>query len=71
MEMMTSLFDLLLHIDKTMLQFIETHGAWIYLLLVLIIFAETGLVFEPVFCQGIPYCSLRALFVQWVRWISC
>ena len=45
MEMITSLFDLLLHIDKTMLQFIETYGAWIYLLLVLIIFAETGLVF--------------------------
>jgi membrane-associated protein len=48
MEIMTSLFDLLLHIDKTMLQFIETHGAWIYLLLVLIIFAETGLVFASI-----------------------
>jgi len=45
MDLITSLFDLLLHIDKTMLQFIETYGAWIYLLLVLIIFAETGLVF--------------------------
>jgi len=48
MDMITSLFDLLLHIDKTMLQFIETHGAWIYLLLVLIIFAETGLVFASI-----------------------
>ena len=48
MEIITSLFDLLLHIDKTMLQFIETHGAWIYLLLVLIIFAETGLVFASI-----------------------
>ena len=45
MDLITSLFDLLLHIDKTMLQFIETYGAWIYLLLVVIIFAETGLVF--------------------------
>lgn len=48
MEIITGLFDLLLHIDKTMLQFIETHGAWIYLLLVLIIFAETGLVFASI-----------------------
>lgn len=45
MDLITSLFDLLLHIDKTMLQFIETYGAWIYLLLVVIIFSETGLVF--------------------------
>jgi membrane-associated protein len=37
----------LLHIDKTMLQFIEAHGVWIYVLLVAIIFAETGLVFMP------------------------
>ena len=48
MEMITSLLDLLLHIDKTMLQFIETHGAWIYVLLILIIFAETGLVFASI-----------------------
>jgi membrane-associated protein len=30
-----------------MLQFIEAHGVWIYVLLVAIIFAETGLVFMP------------------------
>lgn len=45
MDLLSTLFDLLLHIDKTMLQFIDTHGAWIYVLLVLIIFSETGLVF--------------------------
>ncbi|HBI84567.1 hypothetical protein G3I67_08175 [Orrella sp. NBD-18] len=45
MDLLSTLLDLLLHIDKTMLQFIETHGAWIYVLLVLIIFSETGLVF--------------------------
>ena len=47
MEFFTWLLDLLLHIDKTMLQFIEAHGVWIYVLLVAIIFAETGLVFMP------------------------
>lgn len=45
MDLLSTLFDLLLHIDKTMLQFIDSHGAWIYVLLVLIIFSETGLVF--------------------------
>jgi membrane-associated protein len=45
MDVLSYIFDLLLHIDKTMLQFIEAHGAWIYVLLVLIIFSETGLVF--------------------------
>ena len=47
MEFFSWLLDLLLHIDKTMLQFIEAHGVWIYVLLVAIIFAETGLVFMP------------------------
>jgi membrane-associated protein len=47
MDFFTSLLNLLLHIDKTMLQFIENYGVWIYVLLVAIIFAETGLVFMP------------------------
>ena len=45
MDTVSSLFDLLLHIDKTMLQFIADHGNWIYALLFVIIFSETGLVF--------------------------
>jgi membrane-associated protein len=47
MDLITSLLNLLLHIDKTMLQFIENYGVWIYVLLVVIIFSETGLVFMP------------------------
>lgn len=45
LEFMTMAIDMLMHIDRTMLQFIEQHGAWIYVLLAAIIFAETGLVF--------------------------
>ena len=45
MDTLSSLFSLLLHIDKTMLQFIADHGNWIYALLFIIIFSETGLVF--------------------------
>jgi hypothetical protein len=40
MDFITGLIDLLLHIDKTMLQFVEAHGIWIYALLVAIIFAD-------------------------------
>ena len=47
MDFITSVLNLLLHIDKTMLQFIDAHGVWIYALLVVIIFSETGLVFAP------------------------
>ena len=47
MEIVTGLLNLLLHIDKTMLDFIAQHGNWIYALLFIIIFAETGLVFAP------------------------
>ena len=45
MDTLSSLFDLLLHIDKPMLQFIADHGNWIYALLFVIIFSETGLIF--------------------------
>jgi membrane-associated protein len=45
MDTLSSLFNLLLHIDKTMLQFIADYGNWIYALLFIIIFSETGLVF--------------------------
>jgi len=48
MEFVSYLLDMLLHIDKTMLQFIDTYGAWIYVLLVVIIFSETGLVFAAI-----------------------
>jgi membrane-associated protein len=45
MDFLSMAIDMMMHIDRTMLQFIEQHGAWIYVLLVAIIFAETGLVF--------------------------
>jgi membrane-associated protein len=45
LEFFSMAIDMMMHIDRTMLQFIEQHGAWIYVLLVTIIFAETGLVF--------------------------
>jgi len=41
------LVDLLLHVDTYLLELAETYGAWIYAILFLIVFAETGLVVTP------------------------
>jgi membrane-associated protein len=41
------LVDLVLHVDQYLLQLVATYGAWIYGLLFLIVFAETGLVVTP------------------------
>ncbi|MEX3582946.1 MAG: VTT domain-containing protein [Burkholderia sp.] len=40
-------FGLVLHIDAFLGQFIRQYGAWVYLVLFLIVFCETGLVILP------------------------
>jgi membrane-associated protein len=47
MEVITYLIDFILHIDKHLELFVTTYGAWVYALLFLIIFVETGLVVMP------------------------
>lgn len=47
MDILVFLIDLILHIDRRLLAFINDHGAWAYGLLFLIIFVETGLVVIP------------------------
>ncbi len=47
MEWLTQLAGLLLHLDRHLFEFAHAYGAWIYALLFLIIFCETGLVFTP------------------------
>jgi membrane-associated protein len=47
MEIITYLFDFILHIDKHLQAFVGTYGAWVYLLLFLIVFTETGVVVMP------------------------
>jgi membrane-associated protein len=41
------LIDFILHIDQHLIELIRTHGIWIYGIIFLIIFCETGLVFMP------------------------
>jgi membrane-associated protein len=47
MELITFLIDFIIHIDKYLETFVATYGAWVYALLFLIIFVETGVVVMP------------------------
>lgn len=44
---MADIFNMVLHIDQTLGLWVEQYGAWVYAVLFLIIFAETGLVVFP------------------------
>ena len=44
---MAELLDLLLHVDRYLLELVANYGVWIYAILFLIVFAETGLVVTP------------------------
>jgi len=41
------IFDILLHVDEYLLDFVRQYGPWIYGLLFVIVFAETGCVVTP------------------------
>lgn len=42
---MTDLLNMILHIDQTLGVWVDQYGAWVYLVLFLIVFAETGVIF--------------------------
>src|SRR5882762_758921 len=44
---MPDLVDFILHSDRHLLDFVSTYGAWVYALLFIIVFAETGFVVTP------------------------
>src|SRR5258708_4471911 len=44
---MPSLVDFVLHSDRHLLDFVTNYGTWVYALLFLIVFAETGFVVTP------------------------
>lgn len=47
MELLTQFAGLILHLDQHLLEFSQTYGRWIYVLLFVIVFCETGLVVTP------------------------
>ena len=47
MEIIKHFLDLLLHLDKTLVDVVHNYGTWTYLVLFLIVFTETGIIVFP------------------------
>ena len=47
MELFQFILDLLLNLDEHLIELLSQYGLWIYAILFLIVFAETGLVVTP------------------------
>lgn len=47
MELLGGFVDLILHLDQHLLELARTYGVWIYAILFLIVFLETGVVVTP------------------------
>jgi len=47
MEILAALWDLVVHLDAHLAAFVAQHGIWVYALLFVIVFCETGLVVTP------------------------
>ena len=47
MELVQFLINFILHVDKHLAEFVQAYGMWVYALLFLIVFVETGLVVMP------------------------
>ena len=47
MELLATLLDIALHLDQHLQALVAAYGAWVYLILFLIVFCETGLVVTP------------------------
>jgi membrane-associated protein len=64
MELIAFLWDLVVHLDEHLAALLQQYGTWIYALLFLIVFCETGLVVTPF----LPGDSL--LFVAGALWAA-
>ena len=64
MELLLYFWDLLVHLDTHLATLLQQYGVWVYLLLFLIVFCETGLVVTPF----LPGDSL--LFVAGALWAA-
>jgi len=62
LELVAAFWDLIVHLDTHLAELIRDYGVWVYAILFLIIFAETGLVVTPF----LPGDSL--LFVAGTLW---
>ncbi|HRH81367.1 MAG TPA: DedA family protein [Thiobacillaceae bacterium] len=72
MELLAQFIDLFLHLDRHLALFVAQHGAWVYALLFLIVFMETGFVVTPflpgdslLFVAG-AVAAAGGMEIQWV-----
>lgn len=72
MELLTAFIDIVLHLDIHLMTLVQNYGVWVYAILFLIIFSETGLVFMPflpgdslLFVAG-ALCGLGAMQLEWL-----
>ena len=72
MDLFALFIDIVLHLDKHLLALTQEYGIWIYAILFLIIYCETGLVVTPflpgdslLFVAG-ALCGLGALQLEWL-----
>jgi membrane-associated protein len=47
MEILAQVWEIVMHLDVHLAEFVAAHGAWVYALLFVIVFIETGLVIWP------------------------
>jgi membrane-associated protein len=71
-ELLSSLIDIILHLDAHLLALTHEYGVWVYGILFLIIYSETGLVIAPflpgdslLFVAG-ALCGMGALQLEWL-----
>ncbi len=72
MDLLTTFIDIILHLDVHLLKLTAEYGVWIYAILFLIIYCETGLVVTPflpgdslLFVAG-ALCGMGALQLEWL-----
>lgn len=72
MELFSNLIDIVLHLDAQLLSLTQQYGMWVYAILFLIIYSETGLVIAPflpgdslLFVAG-ALCGMGALQMDWL-----
>jgi len=72
LELLATFIDIVLHLDAHLMTLVQNYGVWVYAILFLIIFAETGLVFMPflpgdslLFVAG-ALCGLGVMQLEWL-----